>query len=64
MTDLLLRKAAKASTAAVIAGLGAAVTALTDDAVSSAEWVSIALAAAVAFGGVYGVSNTAPQPGD
>jgi len=48
---------AKATTGAVIAGLTALGVGLADGTMTPAEWVAVALAAAVAFGGVYGVPN-------
>jgi hypothetical protein len=49
---------AKAITGAVVAGLTALGVGLTDGVLTSAEWVAVALAVAVAFGTVYGVPNS------
>lgn len=48
---------AKAIVAAVIAGLGTLVTALTDETVTASEWATIALATVVALGAVFGIPN-------
>ncbi|XTZ16423.1 hypothetical protein ACQSSU_03200 [Micromonospora echinospora] len=48
---------AKALTGAAVAGLTALGTALTDDRVTNAEWVTVALAAVAAFGAVWAVPN-------
>lgn len=48
---------AKAVLAAVIAALTALGTALTDETISSSEWVAVALAFFVALGAVYAVPN-------
>lgn len=50
---------AKAILAALIALLGTLGTALADDVVSQAEWVSVALSAVVALGGVGLLPNAA-----
>jgi hypothetical protein len=54
-------KTLKAFYAAIVAALGGLVTALTGNAgfsdLTAGQWVTIALAAIVAFGGVYGITN-------
>lgn len=50
---------AKAITGALVAGLTAIGTALTDNAVTPGEWVTVALAAVAAFGAVWAVPNRA-----
>lgn len=52
---------AKAIVGALIAGLGAVGTALTDNTISTQEWVAIASATLVALGVVFGVPNKDPQ---
>lgn len=52
---------AKAILGALIAGLGALATALTDEKVTSGEWVAVAIAALTALGVVYAVPNQAVQ---
>lgn len=52
---------AKAIVGALVAGLGALGTALTDGAVSAQEWVAVASATLVALGVVFGVPNRDPQ---
>ena len=56
---------AKAIYATVVAGLGALVTVLVDDAglddLTSGQWVSVVLTALVAGGGVYGIANKPPS---
>jgi hypothetical protein len=58
----LIKKAAKALLAAVIAALGSLATVMVGDAgfgdLTAGQWVTIALATTVAFGGVYGVKNS------
>lgn len=49
---------AKAIVGALLAGLTALGTALTDGAVTATEWVGVAVAALATFGGVFGVRNT------
>ncbi len=53
--------AAKAFYAALVAALSGLVTVLVGDAgfgdLSAGQWVTIALAALVAFGGTYGIAN-------
>ena len=53
--------ALKAFYAAVVAALSGLVTVLVGDAnfgdLTAGQWVTIALAAVVAFGGVYGITN-------
>lgn len=65
MTDQAA-KAAKAIYAALVAGLGALAAVLVGDlsfgAVTAGQWVTIALAALVAGGGVYGITNRPPAP--
>lgn len=58
------REYAKAITAAVIAALTALGTGLTDGSMTPAEWVAVALAAAVALGAVFAVPNAAPADPD
>ena len=57
---------AKAVYAFVIAGLGALATPLVADAgfgdLTTGQWVTVALAALVAGGGVYGIRNAPPAP--
>lgn len=43
-----------AAIAAVIAGLGAAFTALEDGSVNGQEWITITLAVLISIGGVFG----------
>lgn len=56
----------KAIVGALIAGLAALSTALVggdpEGVVTAAEWISVALATLVAFGGVYGVKNADQEP--
>lgn len=56
---------AKAIYATVVAALGALATVLVGDAgfsdVTAGQWVTIALAALVAGGGVYGIRNAPPR---
>ena len=52
----------KAIYGGVAARLTALGTALTDGSITALEWVGIATAAVVAFGAVYGVTNTPKQP--
>jgi hypothetical protein len=52
----------KAIIATLVAALGALATALTDDVVTGSEWVTVALAAVVAAGGVYGIANRPKSP--
>jgi hypothetical protein len=47
----------KAAYASLVAFLGTLGTAFTDGGVSSQEWIAIALATVLAFGGTYGISN-------
>jgi sugar phosphate permease len=54
---------AKAILGALIAGLTALGTALTDGGVSASEWVAAAIATLVALGAVYAIPN-APVTGD
>lgn len=56
-----MTKYAKAIVAALIAGLTALGTALTDETVTTAEWTAVAVATLVALGAVWGVPN-APEP--
>lgn len=57
-------KFAKAVYAFVVAGLGALAAILVGDVgfadVTAGQWVTVALAALVAGGGVYGIRNTPP----
>lgn len=53
---------AKAITGAIVAGLTALGVGLADGTMTPAEWVAVALAVAVTFGGVYAVPNRAKQP--
>jgi hypothetical protein len=55
-------KPVKAIYAGAIAFLGTLGTAFTDGGVSGQEWIAIALATILAFGGTYGLSN--PQVPD
>lgn len=59
-------QAAKAIYAAVVAGLGALAAVLVGDlslgAVSAGQWVTVVLAALVAGGGVYGITNRPASP--
>lgn len=53
----------KAVVAGLTAGFAAAAIALNDNHISQAEWVTIAMAAVVAYAGVYQIRNTpAPAP--
>lgn len=54
-------KYAKAWIGALIAGLTAVATAMDDGAVSSAEWVVVAIATLSALGLVYAVPNAKPS---
>lgn len=58
---------AKAIYAFVVAGLGALATPLVGDTgfgdLSAGQWITVALAALVAGGGVYGIRNATP-PGE
>lgn len=58
MTLDQLKPIAKAITAAVIAGLGALSTALTDELVTGPEWITVAVATLTALGGTWLVPNT------
>ncbi len=51
----------KATSAGLTAGFAAAAIALNDNHISQAEWVTIAMAAVVAYTGVYQIKNT-PTP--
>jgi len=59
-----MTKFAKALYATVIAGLGSLAAVLVGDVgftdVSAGQWVTIALAALIAGGGVYGIRNSPP----
>ena len=48
---------AKAVVGALIAGLGALASALTDGGVTMAEWVTVASATLIAFAGVWSIPN-------
>lgn len=52
----------KAIYGAVTAALSVLGTALTDGHVTTLEWVGVVSAAVLAFGAVYGVTNTTPPP--
>ena len=56
-----LAKAAKAIYATIISGLGALAAVLVGDtsigSLSAGQWVTVALAALIAGGGVYGIKN-------
>jgi hypothetical protein len=58
-------QAAKAIYAGIVAGLGALAAVLVGDVglsdVTAGQWVTVALAALIAFGGVYGIRNAEPQ---
>jgi len=60
-----MAKFAKAVYATIVAGLGALAAVLVGDVgfgdVSAGQWVTIALAALVAGGGVYGLKNAPPE---
>jgi hypothetical protein len=60
-----MAKFAKAIYALVVAGLGSLAAVLVGDVgigdLSAGQWVTIALAAIVAGGGVYGISNAPPE---
>jgi hypothetical protein len=57
-----INKTAKALLAAVIAALGSLATVMVGETgfgdLTAGQWVTIALAVTVAFGGVYGVKNS------
>jgi hypothetical protein len=57
-----IKKAAKAILAAVIAALGSLATVMVGDTgfgdLTAGQWVTIALAVTIAFGGVYGIKNS------
>jgi hypothetical protein len=55
-----VREAAKALIGGLLAGLTALGTALTDERVTGAEWVGVAVAALVVLAGVYRTPNEAP----
>lgn len=48
---------AKAAAGVVVAGLGAAITALEDGRISGAEWIAIVVAALVALGAVWAIPS-------
>jgi hypothetical protein len=60
----IVKTAAKAIYAALVAGLGGLAAILVGDVgfgdITSGQWVTIALAALIAGGGVYGISNKTP----
>ncbi len=60
-----MAKAAKAIYAFFIAGLGALAAVLVGDVgftdVTSGQWVTVALSALIAGGGVYGLRNAPPE---
>ena len=51
---------AKAVIGSAVGGLGAAVTALEDGAISTAEWLTVAIVALTALGAIFVVPNKAP----
>lgn len=55
---------AKAILGALLAGLGATGTALTDGVITGAEWVVIGTAVVVAAGAVWGVPNATTSASD
>lgn len=55
--DFTVKEQAKAIVGGVLAGLTALGTALTDGAVSPAEWVAVAVAALGTYAAVFGVRN-------
>jgi len=59
-----IAQAAKAVYAAGVTGLGSLAAVLVGDAdfgaITAGQWVTIALAALIAFGGVYGLTNRLP----
>lgn len=57
MGTLFSSESRKAWIAAVIALLGSLAVGAADNALTLAEWIAAASTAAVALGGVYGVSN-------
>jgi len=57
-----IRAQVKAILGAVIAGLGALSTALADGSMTQLEWTTVALAAVVAYGSVYGVRQPPSLP--
>lgn len=59
-TQLLLRTALKATTAAGVAFAGAVATGYTDSAMTAGEWWAAAAVGLAAFGAVYGVENRPP----
>lgn len=59
---MTLKEQAKAVTSGVVAGLGALVTALADQSLSPLEWAVVGLAAASAYGAVYGIRQPASLP--
>ena len=54
---------AKCLVAAMVAGLTTLGTAMTDDKVTSAEWVGVAVATLVALGAVWAVPNASQTGG-
>lgn len=52
------REVTKAVCGALLAGLTAAGTAVTDGSITAAEWIGIATAVVATFGGVFAVNNT------
>lgn len=52
-----MKQYAKAILGAVVAGLGAAATALLDNTISPVEWVTIASTALTALGAIWAVPN-------
>ena len=51
---------AKAVIGSVVGGLGAAVTALEDGVIVTAEWLTVAIVALTALGAIFAVPNKAP----
>lgn len=47
----------KAIYAGIVAALTGGITALQSDGITATEWLTIALATVVAYGGVYGLAN-------
>lgn len=66
MKTALIGRAAKAVYAALVAGLGSLATVLVGHAtfatVTDGQWVTVALVALVAGGGVYGIPNATAGP--
>lgn len=58
---MVVAKYAKAITAAVIIGLGGVSVAISDDLITTQEWVTIAIAFVTALGAVWAVPNKPPS---